>query len=699
MPIEDTSQASSIIPNITTTTPTITPAKSHLIGQPPVTNLTGTDSTLTEKIVTPKKMQEIGNNNEPNGGQTIQRSVTDASRIPSKQRIGKLVQEALGLKAPKVEQEGGHEGAIITKLKNFKQEVKEAIYYAPTDKLKEQIGKLDGQIKEKEDEIDKFYELKGNPNLSDKDKDKLISIEKELPKLNKDVSKLIIEQSKLQSKYDAANSRIETLKLKESVLEDRVANKSPEVIQKKVITFVSKLVQKGTTNPREAASCIRQLKDLQKEFSSTDNCYGPGAARTFNNDIQDCIDALKLNSEVHKMDKIAKQMSEFKHIAQGKAKHVWRNISDPNSAFYTAVKLKGPLEAIVRLIEKSKENEIRDEVEMAKQIKADLKEQGVKDTDETNLAIDYEELEGDAAIKGEYTVKTAKAGVERVEIVNGRKKTKVDLDLEQKVRNDPLKFPQSIEVGLDVVKGMANLHRTGRCQGDFKLENVLIYQVGKKIVARITDWGKTKKMDKDQVIKHTGNPRYAPPEGRLSQKGEVYSTGIALIRIIEGQFLGAIAGAEGKVEKGMLLEPPNKDKSVDASKRDGVEKYLVQNKDCPQSEVKTLKGKIKVYGRTAGIEVGTKLKELTKIEVGIPTQKELQKAQDAVHAYIDALEEKLNNLPENKDKKIPVSLLCGLLKRMTSSDPDKRPDMSQVQAYYSNIMPFLNPSSQSPPPT
>lgn len=347
----------------------------------------------------------------------------------------------------------------------------------------------------------------------------------------------------------------------------------------------------------------------------------------------------KLRNELQ-MDKAAlktNQTSEphFQKIAQGKAKQVWRHTSDHQHAYFTPV--KGTFDRLYNV----REAEIKEELQTAKTIQSRLvNSQGTPITD-SNLALEMEEVNGEARIDGQYTVRTKKA----------------DGDLEKQVNQGKITFPESLAIASQVLNGMSNLHEAGFIHGDIKLENVLIYQQSDgTLEARISDFGKTQSLEEGKTTIHAGNPRYAAPEGRQSQKGEVFGTAIMLIRILEGELLGS---------NDMLTQPKNQDNSVDASKRRGVEKFLVTNSECSQTETTTLKGKVKVYGRQL------------KLAVGLHSKENLQ-AQNEIHRYIGELVKGLSAKHPDEKSQEKINELGTLLRTMTQSDPMSRPSLQQV---------------------
>lgn len=337
-----------------------------------------------------------------------------------------------------------------------------------------------------------------------------------------------------------------------------------------------------------------------------------------------------------KLKKTKQEWGEYKEITRGKAKVVWLGKS-ATEAFYTPVPN----------IFNSKEKEIRAEVETTSKIKQNLQNLG---GDTSNLALTMDIVKGEGKIAGKYTIRTDKAIG----------------DLEKGVRDKKLTFQQSIKISQEIVKGMSNLQKAGFVSGDPKLENVLLYENPntKEISAKISDFGKSTEVRGDDHRMYTGNSRFAPPEMTLSKQGEVYSTAIMVIRVLEGALL------DNENDR-MLIQPKNIDLTVRDKKREGIERFLMMNKDCPQTEASSLHAKIKVYGRGA------------MLKVGIPLNEDLKTAELEVHRYINALKDKLvEKHPENSAS---IGVLCRLLREMTKSDPKDRPTLALSEELYSAL--------------
>jgi len=364
----------------------------------------------------------------------------------------------------------------------------------------------------------------------------------------------------------------------------------------------------------------------------------------------------------------------FNELGKGKAKIVLETDQDKAHVYYIAVKGGGYTYVkqglFYKLVYVTKEQEIREEVATAKEIKAAFIQKFGQLPEESNIAYNLEEVtkEGEK-VPGEYTVKTKKASG----------------DMEKELRKKPPGFPASAAIGLKVLNGMNNLNKAGFGHGDLKSENILISpdETGNIKDVWVSDFGKTRKLDPKKPSLYSGNLRHAPPEGpKLTQKGEIFGTGVMLTRLLESQFLSPT--------KRMLVKPTRYDPSEDVKesgkeihKSEGFELFLVTNRDCPQTS--KMKHKIAYYVR--GI-----LKA-----IGIPVKTPNLKTMDTETAkYYDALKAELKpsaNGDTSKEKAIDD--LCNLLMSMTRTNPEGRPEsMQKALDEYTRCMSIIQPKEK-----
>lgn len=249
----------------------------------------------------------------------------------------------------------------------------------------------------------------------------------------------------------------------------------------------------------------------------------------------------------------------------------------------------------------------------------------LKETGST-LALDLSQLDK-AEELGEYTVKTKAA----------------EGNLEKEIRQNKLTQPEKLSLCLDVLSSLRDLHLSGHAHGDLKPDNFLIEidPVTKRKRARLSDFGKTQEVNENETKLYSGNSGFAPPEGKLSQKSEVYSAALIMIRILE----------EGLIDddKSSLvpLSPKESVSTPIRASRRGAELYVVQNKFTYQKE-SSLIGRLKSWGMA-------KSPKILKRESNTSAEREIS-------LYIDVLVKKTGGNEE----------LRTLLVNMTKSDPKDR---------------------------
>lgn len=342
----------------------------------------------------------------------------------------------------------------------------------------------------------------------------------------------------------------------------------------------------------------------------------------------------------------------FTQRASGKAKlvHTSDKTDDENYVFYT------PVKGIWEKIFGSKKAEIQEEVRTAATINKALMELNPSST-ESYIATDLEEIAGSGTLKGEYVVKAPKAGDEEGNI---------DLDKLLKP-SSKLTMENRLEFGEQILTGLTNLHKAGFIHGDLKGDNILHFREVQpngetKSVLRVADFGKSRKVKENESVLHTGNPRFAAPEGRSSKKAEVFSAALLLVRILEEEVLAE--------KEDMLMAPETiKNDQKDTSTR-GITKFIVTNENCVHTEARNIPGKIRLL---AGFAKAI-LKTRGEREKTTSTQ---------VKAYIEVLFGKLKaNSTTEPRTSASMNRMQTLLQRMVDEDPEKRPSMAEALKEY-----------------
>ncbi len=315
-------------------------------------------------------------------------------------------------------------------------------------------------------------------------------------------------------------------------------------------------------------------------------------------------------------------------LAEGKVKKVrLKPKNDPDHVYYTPLTPTG-------------KTEMEKELQTNQAILAKLQSKHPDET-EFNLVLDFEEV-NDKPIKDKngkplYTLRSAKA----------------EGDLEALIADKNLTIVERIDIAHQVLKGLTYLQEAGYVHGDLKPENVLVFKdklTGKRTV-RIADFGKAREVDENTIKKMKGNPRFSPPEFSTSQKGEVFSAAIVIMRILEESYLPVT----------------KKEDQVQGKERRGIEKELVDNVACPQFETWiAYQGGLK--------NVGMIWDRRGNAVASYPN------AERAVHNHCNMIAKQLieQTIVPGKSEGIAYSL-AELLRDMTKTDPAQRISMSEAK--------------------
>lgn len=262
--------------------------------------------------------------------------------------------------------------------------------------------------------------------------------------------------------------------------------------------------------------------------------------------------------------------------------------------------------------------------------------------------------------------------------INKQITMKVDFsksNLERKMNDRTVLLPQRISFMRDAIKGLYSLHQTGHVHKDLKLENLLVFDdaenEGNELV-KLSDFGRSLAVAAKENIVYDGNTRFVAPDGGLTQKSEVFSLALILIRGFEG------------VLKDPVMEVPKGERDCKAhDSRVGLDKFVLEHKAFICCENKgTSFGRIKNCFRR------------NRMNKDSPEKKaERCRNQEKILAeYIDKMVENLRDPSKIIEGQTlmdssQADSLSSLLKSMIQEKPDERPSMEDVLNKYNEIFP------------
>lgn len=215
-------------------------------------------------------------------------------------------------------------------------------------------------------------------------------------------------------------------------------------------------------------------------------------------------------------------------------------------------------------------------------------------------------------------------------------------DLEQLISRKDLSLPERFDLVEQELATVGQLHSLKMEHGDLKPSNILVFKKDNQLVLKLSDWSKTKKSSFRSF--YSGNPQFAAPEKHSSQKAEVYSTALVMIRTLE-ESLSSTGEAE-----------------IDAIRIRGIEKHRVEA------------GSVCYKNTVAGFFLS--LLNACFLIKG--------KEQHLIHEYTDTIIDQLE-IPNHPQKDETLDSLKKLLHEMTLDDPEKRPSLSEANQRYQEI--------------
>ena len=327
----------------------------------------------------------------------------------------------------------------------------------------------------------------------------------------------------------------------------------------------------------------------------------------------------------------------IQHLTQGKDKRVWHVSKDALVKMNPELRAKWGGVVLIEALTASRNKLVRDEFATMSQINQSL---GLEEGVESNLALTFEKFIGKDG-KEYYVV------------------PKAVRDAEHAIHN--CTFEQAMSFCSQFVNGMSNLHASGVSHNDLKPENLLVYEDG---ILRVADFGKSKPSDSKET--YLGNPRFGPPEGKTSNAGDVYGSGLVLIRMLE----------EACFEEGetTLMEVATPKGGVHESRR-GVERFVLESPFFTRSAETKEEGLLGTFRDSWA---------RGKTIIGMIGSEKLANEERLLNSYIAVLGQRL--VDSKKMSEEQVYHLKWLLNDMTQVNETRRPTMKQVQERFQAIV-------------
>ncbi len=255
------------------------------------------------------------------------------------------------------------------------------------------------------------------------------------------------------------------------------------------------------------------------------------------------------------------------------------------------------------------------------------------------LAVCFSEMHGFDRIDGQYTIQVP-AAIE---------------DCAAAMRRNGLSLQFRLLLAWQFAQGLTDLHEGGFAHGDLKPENALIFWERRTTILKLADFGRAVLLGPDEAVPYVGNWRFAPPEALTSQKGDVYSMALVVVRIFEEALLM-------HRRTNVLVEVPEAYKDGAAfERRRGLDRYIVEHSAFPVMD------EVSAWD-TLRKRVVLPLRWFNQTEEDRKHQAKL------LRDYVDRVMGEMTKVfawSKAQD-------LGGLLKTMLVSNPAQRPDMKVV---------------------
>lgn len=333
--------------------------------------------------------------------------------------------------------------------------------------------------------------------------------------------------------------------------------------------------------------------------------------------------------------------SRCRQIDQGKVKQVykrvlWNGDLDNSCVYYVSNKIRGP-------------SQLRSEVRIAKDIKTRLQRVRVQEctsvTETGDIDIDLRNITQESFIQTSLTFTRDKTAV-RAPCALG--------NLDSYLRKHTITEEQAIDIAGQIATGMHNLQKAGYVLGDAKLENLLVFKEGGRLIVRISDFGNAKLVPKGEISVLNSNDRFRSGERVLSQEGESYSTALMIAQVL--------GYAHRKFSEAASFTKQKKN-----VKRVGIEGWLLYN---GRVNTKGVSGRIKNWTAYLRAKLTGTVSGTGKDDQGI------------IRGYLSQLQDiyclKYRDEDRRGQRYLSLTKMFSTLKKLVDADPTKRPNLSRL---------------------
>jgi serine/threonine protein kinase/outer membrane protein assembly factor BamD (BamD/ComL family) len=234
-------------------------------------------------------------------------------------------------------------------------------------------------------------------------------------------------------------------------------------------------------------------------------------------------------------------------------------------------------------------------------------------------------------------------------------------------QNGRFPVPLAVEISVQVLAGLHEIHKQGMIHRDISAENIMILHDGERWVAKIIDLGIAKALEapvseRTQVGLFVGNPRYSSPEQlgdlpegeEIDHRADLYSLGVVIYEMVTGVAPFSSKTPHGYVVKHLKQPPPSLTDAVPGSQwPPGFEKALMKalekNRRNRYESARDFGRALKPFLTTTSQTVEANLQAL--IAATTPTPPPLLRPDSLLHQKTEVLRDEVpsGTLPTVKD--------------------------------------------------